>query len=215
MTTQPDLFAREVERIAAALRTEFERRIRFLPGRDEIKATGEITSYVETTYPRVMDAFDRALHAAGLRVPDSRGADLRAVDPEAEQLLHDIASAVSSNRSWAKFYSRIMDLLTRLAAPSQPVPTPYRCGGPQSGQPKPHTACNCTPREPAQPAPPPEPLDGFIATTFTALRRRLVGTPPNVDSIDAAIGDALNGCEATILRALDEGSTPDPSPEEA
>ena len=36
------------------------------------------------------------------------------------------------------------------------------------------------------------------------LRRQLVGSPPNVDSIDAAIGYALNECEEKIMAALGE-----------
>lgn len=39
---------------------------------------------------------------------------------------------------------------------------------------------------------------------FVMLRQHLVGTPPNVDSIDAAIGDALNECEEKIAAALGE-----------
>jgi hypothetical protein len=39
---------------------------------------------------------------------------------------------------------------------------------------------------------------------LNAVRRLLVGTPPNVDSVDAAIGYALNDCEAAIWAALGE-----------
>lgn len=39
---------------------------------------------------------------------------------------------------------------------------------------------------------------------LNAIRRSLVGTPPNVDSVDAAIGYALNDCEAAIAAALGE-----------
>lgn len=41
-----------------------------------------------------------------------------------------------------------------------------------------------------------------------AIRRQLVGSPPNVDSIDAAIGSAINDCEAAIDAAIEAEGTP-------
>jgi hypothetical protein len=56
--------------LAAALRVEFEKRMRYLPGTDVVAATGKITSYVDASYARVMDAFDRAAEALLAGTPD-------------------------------------------------------------------------------------------------------------------------------------------------
>ena len=111
-TTQPDLVAREVERIAAAVVASKMQ-------------SQEIAAY-----------WAPYLHAAGLRVLDSRGADSRGADLRAALLrmvnetyeAHHTPSSESGPEEWDYTLTEpthaAVEQALRALAPSQPVPTP-------------------------------------------------------------------------------------------